>query len=80
MKKELFAKISFILGIVAISFSLIECVIPLIIIGMLVGATGIVFGLISLKSEKKELAISGIILSVASIIMASVWLCLALIA
>lgn len=80
MKKELFAKISFILGIVAISFSLIECVIPLIIIGMLVGATGIVFGLVSLKSEKKELAISGIILSVASIIMASVWLYLALIA
>ena len=80
MKKELFARISFILGIVAISFSLIECIIPLIIIGMVLGATGIVFGFISLKSEKKELAISGIILSIGAIIVASIWLYLALIA
>ncbi|MBO7079457.1 MAG: hypothetical protein J6W64_06580 [Bacilli bacterium] len=80
MKKELFARISFILGIVAISFSLIECIIPLIIIGMVVGAAGIVFGFISLKSEKKEFAISGIILSIGAIIVASIWLYLALIA
>ena len=80
MNKELFARISFILGIVAISFSLIECIIPLIIIGMVVGAAGIVLGFISIKSEKKELAISGIILSIGAIIVASIWLYLALIA
>ncbi len=80
MNKAIFSRISLILGIVAISLSLIECVIPLMIAGMIIGATGIVFGILSLKSEKRELSIAGIILGIGAIIIASIWLYLSLIA
>ena len=80
MNKAIFSRISLILGIVAISLSLIECVIPLMIVGMIIGATGIVFGILSLKSEKRELSIAGIILGIGAIIIASIWLYLSLIA
>ena len=80
MNKTIFSRISLILGIVAISLSLIECVIPLMIVGMIIGATGIVFGILSLKSEKRELSIAGIILGIGAIIIASIWLYLSLIA
>ena len=80
MNKAIFSRVSLILGIVAISLSLIECVIPLMIVGMIIGATGIVFGILSLKSEKRELSIAGIILGIGAIIIASIWLYLSLIA
>ena len=80
MKKETFAQVSLILGIVALSLSVIECIIPLIILAYVVGVVGIVFGIIGVNSDKKQTSISGIILSVSGILAASVWLYLALIA
>ena len=79
MNKDVFARVSLILGIVAISLSLIECVIPLIIIGMIIGVLGIVFGIISLKSQYRQFAIAGVILSMGAIIIAALWLYLSLI-
>ncbi len=78
MKKEIFAQVSLVLGIVSVSFSAVECFLPLIIIGIIMGICAIVFGIIVFK-EYKNKALSGIILGATGIIASSIWLCLALI-
>jgi len=77
MKKEIFAKLSVILGIVSVSFSAVECFFPLIIVGIVLGAVAIVFGIMAIKEFKNQ-SISGIILGITGIIASSVWLYLAL--
>ena len=78
MKKEIFAQVSLVLGIVSVSFSTVECFLPLIIIGIIMGICAIVFGIIAFK-EYKNKALSGIILGTTGIIASSIWLSLALI-
>lgn len=78
MKKEIFAQVSLVLGIVSVSFSAVECFLPLIIIGIQMGICAVVFGIIAIK-ECKNKSISGIILGITGIIASSIWLALALI-
>lgn len=68
------ARISIILGIVSIAFGTIECYLPLVIMGMLIGFVAIGFGIASIKGEFKNKSIAGIILGITGIIIALIWL------
>lgn len=78
MNKKLY-KVSLYLGIVSIAFSIIECFLYLIIIGILLGIGAIVTGILSIKSEKKNYSFAGIVLGTAGVLLGCVWLYLLLI-
>lgn len=79
MKKDTISKLSLGLGIASLAFSAIECVMPIIIIGIILGIIACVLGILSLKSENKNLSIIGIVLGIGGIILASVWIYLIII-
>ena len=78
MKKEILAQVSLVLGIISISFSAIECFLPLVILGIILGISAIVLGIIAVKEFGKK-AVSGIILGITGVIASSIWLYFALI-
>ena len=77
--KRLNGKISLILGIISVAFTLIMCNLPTIIIGSTLGVIALILGIINFKKEREK-SITAIILGICSISIAIVWLYMYLIA
>ena len=74
MAKNKIAITSFYIGIAATAFGIIECFLPLIILGAVLGIIAIVLGIIGIKSEAKNKAFAGIVLGICGTIVSGIWL------
>lgn len=77
MKEELKNKLAlttFIISLVSVVFSAIECFLPLIILGFLAGITGIVLSIIILNKKIKTTGFISLVLSIVGGIIPIIWL------
>ena len=74
MEENKIYKISYILGIASVVFGMIECFIPLVIIGAIMALAAIVIGIIGIKSEYKHKAIVSIVFGSCGLLEAIVWM------